>query len=204
MSGGRNICVGNCTNSAYVCTLHWRSVQASMQCRLTLSQTTCTYKNCHQPRTVSLNVQQLQWNKSINIQHAREMNHNYLFTSNSLTRKQQMLSQVIFQSLQLISIFLIICLRELNTNQKNKSAIQWMWLCPQRFLLVQAFHWDCRNPQPLTKFAEENLSILTYVLPRTDRNKSLGQAFFHPTKAYFFFFPSFAWARALLPCVLPL
>lgn len=32
---------------------------ASMQCRLTLNQTTCTHKNCNYPRKVSLKVQQL-------------------------------------------------------------------------------------------------------------------------------------------------
>lgn len=78
---------------AIVPTVHTCAHSPAEMCRCAVQADTeqndmHTYKNCSQLRKVSPNVQQLWWHKISSIFHARAMNLNYLFTSNSLTKKQ--------------------------------------------------------------------------------------------------------------------
>lgn len=120
---------------------------ASMQCGLTLNQTTCTHIKTAMILGRCLSMYRNASGIKVLACSTPERQITTICSQGENSRCQaRRLTSTIFLSLQLISIFLIICLWGLKTKQNKKSTIQWKCLCPQRFLPVQAFHLGCQNP----------------------------------------------------------
>lgn len=179
LSWGSNIYLGTTVPTACVCSHATVEVcEHTVQVNRKKSDIH-THENYDNPRKVSPNVQQLGWGRvKWFISNMPEGWITILCTIVTPSPENRCWTRSFLKTS--ISILLIIFLIKCNQNKEQRQFNE-TCLChmPRKLLF-----WTVRTPDLWLTLAKENLSMLTYMMDRKDKNKCQA-GLFHLTKAYF-------------------